>query len=116
VGSVPIDRRSDVPIRFEFAVPRDIDIAEPSEGAATEAEENVRLGALRRALDVDSRWQHHRVASLWRPENAQWHLVVWVAPGSNDEEDVADTREGVPELVGMIVPGAHVISVTRTDG
>jgi hypothetical protein len=109
---VPIGE-SRVPLRLEFTVPTDVDVAEPV--SPTEAEENVRLGALRRGLDIDSRWSQHRVAAV-RQAAGEWHVVLWIVPATDDEEDLEDVRKGVPDLVEMIVPGAHLVSVDRTQG
>jgi hypothetical protein len=102
---------SRVPLRFEFAVPADVDVAEPV--LTTETDENVRLGALRRGLDIDSRWTQHRVAAV-RQAAGEWHIVVWMVPATEDELDLEDARKGVPDLVEMIVPGARLVSVNRS--
>jgi hypothetical protein len=113
---MPIEGHSDVPLRFDFVVPIDVDVAETTEGDvfATEKDENVRLGTLRRALETDSRWRQYRVASIQAADTGEWHVMVWLILASADEQDVEDARGSVPDLVRMIIPGTRLVSIDRS--
>jgi hypothetical protein len=108
------------PFRFDFAVPDDLDIAEPLREGETvldaEVAPNPILETLRAALDGDPRWILERVVPLYSDRDGRrQHVIVWVSIRDHSDAALVEARSDVQQIVVGVVLGAWLIGIEQAS-